>query len=114
MLVRGDVRVPSRRGPYDADGFKYTSPVGSFEPNAWQLYDLIGNVWEWCDDQYDGRFYQSSPKENPHNTTGASYRVIRGGCWNSGPRISRPAYPQQVPPEDRFINLGFRVAAVQE
>jgi formylglycine-generating enzyme required for sulfatase activity len=96
------------------DGYVYTSPVGSFAPNAWQLYDMIGNVWEWCDDWFDPKFYQSSPKENPHNTKGASQRVFRGGGWYAHPRIARPAYRNGDSPGYRGSNLGFRVAAVRE
>ncbi len=74
------------------DGFVYTAPVGSFEPNAWHLYDMIGNVCEWCDDWFDPKFYQSSPREDPHNTAPASFRVIRGGSWCVDPGVCRPAF----------------------
>jgi formylglycine-generating enzyme required for sulfatase activity len=96
------------------DGFVYTAPVGSFEPNAWHLYDMVGNVLEWCDDWFDGKFYQSSPKEDPRNTKKAPYRVIRGGSWNINPRYCRPAYRGGNTPVNRYDYLGFRVAAVQE
>jgi sulfatase modifying factor 1 len=96
------------------DGFVYTAPVGSFEPNAWHLYDMLGNVWEWCDDWYDRNFYQSSPEENPHNTAEASDRVLRGGGWSFYPGSCRPALRIRRTPGDRYYDLGFRVAAVQE
>jgi formylglycine-generating enzyme required for sulfatase activity len=95
------------------DGYAYTAPVDSFEPNAWQLYDMIGNAWEWCEDWFDAKFYQSSPKEDPCNLKGAPYRVIRGGGWYDHPRFCRPAYRNRFAPEDRSSDLGFRVAAVQ-
>jgi formylglycine-generating enzyme required for sulfatase activity len=96
------------------DGFVYTAPVGKFEPDAWHLYDMLGNVWEWCDDWYDPRFHQSSPGENPHNTAKASGRVIRGGSWYYHPGFCRPAFRRWSTPGYRYYFLGFRVAAVQK
>jgi formylglycine-generating enzyme required for sulfatase activity/tRNA A-37 threonylcarbamoyl transferase component Bud32 len=96
------------------DGFVYTAPVGSFEPNAWHLYDMIGNVWEWCDDWFDAEFYQTSPKEDPRNMKEAPIRVFRGGSWINDPGRCRPANRIWFSPAYRSDSLGFRVAAVQE
>jgi sulfatase modifying factor 1 len=60
-----------------------THPVGMKKPNAWGLYDMYGNVGEWCQDVYDGEFYEKPSEANPCNITGGPNRVLRGGSWSS-------------------------------
>jgi formylglycine-generating enzyme required for sulfatase activity len=103
-------KYPRYLGIQGDDGYVYTAPVGSFAPNAWGLYDLLGNVWEWCDDYYDAAFYKSSPTEDPRNATRALKRLIRGGSWSSDPCLARSAYRNEIVPRHRDNYLGFRVA----
>lgn len=68
------------------DIWKWTSPVGSFQPNDYGLYDIIGNVWEWCFDEYNGEFYGFSPEHNPKfgrriAPKNENFRILRGGAW---------------------------------
>ena len=57
--------------------------VGGKRPNAWGLYDMHGNLWEWCQDWYDKEYYANSPTDDPPGPSGGSDRVLRGGSWNT-------------------------------
>jgi len=84
-----------------------TYPVGQKKPNAWGLYDMYGNVWEWCSDWYGS--YSEAPSENPSGTSIGSHRVLRGGAYNSPPEDARCASRYAVIPVASTSVLGFRL-----
>jgi formylglycine-generating enzyme required for sulfatase activity len=95
------------------DGFVFTAPVGRFQSNRYGLKDMQGNVWEWCWDLHDHKYYESlsNPAIDPRGSETTLVRSNRGGCWNSGPRKLRSAVRNWFSPKTALSILGFRVAA---
>lgn len=97
---------------YAENSGRTTHPVGQKKPNAWGLYDMSGNVWEWVHDRFDGAYYQSSPREDPPGPTeptSGAYRVYRGGGWFYGAGYCRVAARGNARPGARGGALGFRL-----
>ncbi len=87
-----------------------TSDVGSFRPNAFGLYDMHGNVWEWVEDCYKPSYEGAPDDGSPVRFEGCPLHILRGGAWNYYPRLLRSAYRYATAPAVRMNNAGFRVA----
>jgi formylglycine-generating enzyme required for sulfatase activity len=108
------------RANYGASGLQHTSPVGSYPPNPYGIYDLAGNVWEYCLDAWDANYYAGNSRQNPIAGEGwgmladpariTSRRVIRGGSWGGSPLNLRVAYRDSHPPTGAGPHVGFRCA----
>jgi formylglycine-generating enzyme required for sulfatase activity len=94
---------------YAIGSHPYTSPVGSFRSNEYGLYDMCGNVWEWCWDWYGSTIYANGVT-SPLGATSGSLRVIRGGSWRNIAEACRVAYRYHDYPTNSFDTYGFRAA----
>src|SRR5262249_9607833 len=95
------------------DGYTFTAPVGKFKPNGWGLYDMHGNVWQWCADSYDASYYQNSPRRDPPGPGLKGVCVLRGGSWSSIPARCRSAARDHNGNGLRRDDVGFRVVLVR-
>jgi formylglycine-generating enzyme len=94
---------------FDEDGYRYTAPVGRFPANGYGLFDMAGNVAEWCLDWYEATYYARSPIDNPLGPSGGKNKVLRGGSWFSRSRDLRCASRQFAPPQNADGFIGFRL-----
>lgn len=95
---------------YGENSGRQTHNVGTKAPNELGLYDMSGNVLEWCQDWYDSSYYSNSPQTNPTGPSSGSIRVLRGGSWYDSASYCRAANRGSISPTFRYYNIGLRLA----
>lgn len=94
---------------YDQNSMGSTHVVGTKKPNELNIYDMSGNVWEWCSDYYDATYYNISKSDNPRGPEWGTGRVVRGGSWGYNEYYLRTTYRKLNSSEAGNFNLGFRL-----
>ena len=90
-----------------------TRPTGTYPPNAFGLFDIVGNAWEWVSDWYNSEYYGSGEVDDPRGPEHGSLRIVRGGAWvNDDVSMLRSAYRHKVPPDTYAYSIGFRVVCM--
>jgi len=113
MYYSGDMEADlGRVAWYSANSKSGTHPVGQKEPNAFGLYDMHGNVWQWCQDWYAEDYYGKSLATDPEGPVQGTFRVLRGGSWDYSSMDCRSAFRRWYNPDRRKYYIGFRVVAV--
>ena len=105
----GDIQILSQYAWYRKNSAGKTHPIGQLKPNAWGLYDVHGNVHEWCQDWFDRNYYSQSPSNSPLGPSSGLAKVSRGGDWGSEDWYCRCASRSLSSPDRRSNRLGFRL-----
>lgn len=104
-----DEAALQQAGWYNYNGQETTHPVGQKAPNKFNLYDMHGNVIQWCADWYSDSYYKTSPSADPSGPAGGAVRILRGGSWLRGPMDCRSAFRAFLPPHRFSYGTGFRI-----
>ncbi len=104
-------RAPEEIPDYASRWKSGPEPVGLYAPNAYGLFNLGDNVHEWCADWYDAAYYAISPERNPQGPPRSARRASRGGSWRHQIKVTRTSARSSIPPELKYADYGFRVAA---
>ena len=103
---------PSKLGDYawfDKNSGGHPRPVGQKQPNPWGLYDMCGNLWEWCNDFYKVDYYQESPPKDPRGPSEGQNKVVRGGAWRFGAENCRSGYRYNESPGYADVCFGYDI-----
>ena len=104
--------TPSKLGDYawfDKNSGGHPRPVAQKQPNPWGLYDMCGNLWEWCNDFYQVDYYQQAPREDPRGPTAGETKVVRGGAWRFSAESCRSGYRYNENPGYADVCFGYDI-----